>query len=67
MAVPNGTIVPDEKTGRVNVSPLGMINEAFYKVDTVEATQRSLGEALIIQSQNLLELEKKVDRLLPKE
>jgi hypothetical protein len=65
MATPNGTVVPDEKTGRVAVSPLGMINEAFYKVDTVEATQKSLGEALIAQGKQLVDLAVKVNKLTP--
>lgn len=67
MAQPNGTLVRDPDTGRVPVSPLGMLNEVFLKVDTVEETQKSLGEALVTQGKLLADLSAKVDSLLPKE
>lgn len=65
MALPNGTLVVDTATGRVPVSPLGMINEVFYKVDTVEATQKSLGENLVTLGKQLAALSEKVDKLTP--
>jgi len=65
MESPNGTVVRDPDTNRVEISPLGMINEVFYKVDTVEATQKSLGESLITLGKQLAELQSKLDKLTP--
>jgi hypothetical protein len=62
MATPNGTLVPADD-GRVAVSPLGMLNEVFYKVDSVEETQASLGEAQITLSKQLADLAAQVAKL----